>query len=456
MPKACAAFYRHDRRLGGRSNGRRGGRGFAGANFAVDVLLLLVAFITPLAVFGSDESNTASAAAGLRLSEGDILTAANPNLRSISVAGTVQPWADGVVPYIIERTLPEHSIVAIEKAVAHWNEVSSISLEPVTASQISAGEAPDRLRFQTGKGCASWVGRRGGEQEVWVATNCTTGSILHEIGHALGLEHEHTRPDRDNYIIIHWENIKDDKTHNFDVAPTGSRLLGRYDYASIMHYGPKNFSKEGLETITRRFGSAGAIGQRVTPSAGDLAAIDVLYATDLSVIARVYDTDTAQEASVNVTNEHLQGANNIQVSISTGLGTLLPIGSEGWTCEDLTESELTCKLDRLTGGERSELLLRLSDDVDASHIEAQVSSKSPDNNLDNNSNVADIVTASSTSDTPSLGAAAGLLEDPVVVTGVGGGVSAAWLMLILFRLQRFTGAGVNRHARGRIKHFARG
>lgn len=430
MPKACAACHFPGNCSVGRAPART-----SYPVFLVVTFVLLLGFLgAARGASNADAAVNRFVAATANLFEGDILVAHNPYARSISVAGTVQSWTDGIVPYIIDSEMPEQSVTAIEEAVVHWNEVAGISLQPVTANQITDGEAVDRLRFTMGNGCASWVGRRGGEQAVWVAANCTTGSILHEIGHALGLEHEHTRPDRDNYIIIHWDNITDDRIHNFDVAPSGSRLLGRYDYDSIMHYGPNNFSKDGKPTITPRSGSADAIGQRTTPSAGDLSAINVLYATDLSVITRVHENATAREVSVSVANEHRQGAHNIAVNISVDEGVLRPLVNNGWRCNDPVQSQLICELDRLAAGDRTELLLSLSNAVDVGSLEARVSSKSPDINLDNNSNVADFPASASNvpsnaEESPVLGAAVGVQEDPVVLNAAGGSVSIVWLLL---------------------------
>lgn len=73
--------------------------------------------------------------------------------------------------------------------------------------------------------------------------------------HFLGFDHEQNRPDRDQYVIMHWEKIRDDKKWNFQIMTNGEwKSTGHeYDFQSVMHYSSKNFAKDGVgPTMTRR------------------------------------------------------------------------------------------------------------------------------------------------------------------------------------------------------------
>ena len=67
--------------------------------------------------------------------------------------------------------------------------------------------------------CWSYVGmlskgalKAGYKQELSLGNGCEfKGTAIHEIFHALGFEHEHSRPDRDKYIKINFNNISPGK-----------------------------------------------------------------------------------------------------------------------------------------------------------------------------------------------------------------------------------------------------
>ncbi len=42
------------------------------------------------------------------------------------------------------------------------------------------------------------------------------GTVVHELMHAVGFYHEHSRYDRDKYVTVHFGNVKAGRQHNFD------------------------------------------------------------------------------------------------------------------------------------------------------------------------------------------------------------------------------------------------
>lgn len=112
------------------------------------------------------------------------------------------------------------------------------------------------IKKGTNNGCNSYVGRQGGKQEMNLQSpGCMSeGTIMHEMIHALGFDHEQNRPDRDDYVNILWDNIVPEYQFAFNKdSPQEYSTFGvAYNPRSIMHYGNHDFSKNGQPTITSK------------------------------------------------------------------------------------------------------------------------------------------------------------------------------------------------------------
>ena len=140
------------------------------------------------------------------------------------------------------------------------------------------------LLFYDDPRCCSYVGYLNyGRQGISLSNSCMKfPTIVHEIGHAVGFWHEHTRPDRDDYVDVLYENIEDRYLRNFrkiDEAHIDSQGIG-YDYNSIMHYNRGFFAiAGGLDTL-RALDDSIPIGQAVELSEMDIVQTNRLYSAE--------------------------------------------------------------------------------------------------------------------------------------------------------------------------------
>lgn len=131
--------------------------------------------------------------------------------------------------------------------------------------------------------CASYVGmdtsvaKSTDGQFVWIGKSCLErgqGQVQHEIMHALGFYHEHSRPDRDAYVTILLQNVKEGEQYNFQIRNDVNSLGTAYDYKSVMHYDEYELSNVGGKTIDAR---GNAVGQRKKLSFLDKISLWLLY-----------------------------------------------------------------------------------------------------------------------------------------------------------------------------------
>lgn len=184
-------------------------------------------------------------------------------------------WPNAEVPYVIDDQLKDE----------HKNNIL-IAIDQINATvpikwRAKNDNDKDFVHFKyagNGYSCNSFVGRAGGEQPIRMTrSGCGVRILMHEMGHAMGLFHEHNRCDRDQYITIIDENLSSAGRPSFrkDCGRVAQR--GSYDFNSIMHYADKVFSKNGLPVFVRADGTPDGIGERMTYSPGDIFALKDLY-----------------------------------------------------------------------------------------------------------------------------------------------------------------------------------
>ena len=250
---------------------------------------------------------------GMAIYEGDILlgpaSAMSPvpagskrsGRSAVTITGARYRWPNGTMPYVIASNIPNPE--RITKAIHHWNTVMAGTVQMVPRTTES-NYVVFVLSSSAGT-CSSYVGMLGyGSQSISVGGYCSTGNMIHEIGHAWGLWHEHTREDRDQHVIVNWGNISSAQSYNFSQNISNGDDIGGYDYNSVMHYNATAFSVNGLPTL-ETIPAGIPIGQRAALSTGDIAAIHLLYpntvVTDPAPVS-VSITSNPSGASISVDN----------------------------------------------------------------------------------------------------------------------------------------------------------
>ncbi|HOU97035.1 MAG TPA: M12 family metallopeptidase [Bacteroidales bacterium] len=145
--------------------------------------------------------------------QGDIILTSDQINRFLKLKGAgighsqhINLWPNNTVYYSTSGSClnPQYWFLCVylPTAINHWENNTPIRFEKRT----------DELNyidfvFTTDSKSSSKLGMIGGRQEIKLGAGSTVGTIIHEIGHALGLVHETNRPDWDKWIKIDFNNL---------------------------------------------------------------------------------------------------------------------------------------------------------------------------------------------------------------------------------------------------------
>ncbi|CRK97005.1 CLUMA_CG010324, isoform A [Clunio marinus] len=191
--------------------------------------------------------------------------------------GLVSPftrWPKAIVHYALDKSLDQKTSDVV---IAAMNYIQNVSCVRFNVKDIWTWHY---VLIKPGRACTSKVGfRRESPQKIIVdGSLCSKGSIIHELLHCLGFLHMHTANDRDDYIKINWNNIRDDAKLNFKPFTTRvSMFETEYDYDSITHYSSTAFAKDKKHPTIVPKNPAPNMGQRKEMSAGDIIRLNRMY-----------------------------------------------------------------------------------------------------------------------------------------------------------------------------------
>lgn len=199
---------------------------------------------------------------GKNIFQGDMLITdeqLNENLQSRGAVAPRLRWPNNTVYYTLSNSILNNRnlLTRVNNAIREYNTRTNVRWVQASSN------TPSYVNFvhsgRNGSDGSATIGRQSGYKFVSLDGNAPLGTIIHEMGHTIGLFHEHTRRDRDNHLIINWNNIQQGQNHNFqkynlsNIGNDGVDLVP-FDINSVMMYWSNSYSRNGQPTIVLRNG----------------------------------------------------------------------------------------------------------------------------------------------------------------------------------------------------------
>lgn len=216
-----------------------------------------------------------------------------------------QKWPNAELKYKYDNAAAETALKSmVDIAIAHW--LKAAPFFKFTQIPTSDAYTPGTLRIVHTQGAGACWAPIGWckncdltmSLDTW---NCNVNTYVHEFGHALGLQHEHQRPDREQYMHFNCSALADYPKYGTNQSPcpgdpnkccqsatcygwacqfafiTWLDYSGPIDMVSVMMYQEYSFSAGFYPTLLGINGNKVPTWDTPNPSAGDAKRICEIY-----------------------------------------------------------------------------------------------------------------------------------------------------------------------------------
>ncbi|KAL4224538.1 hypothetical protein ACF0H5_015240 [Mactra antiquata] len=223
------------------------------------------------------DSSTSGVTSDVTYDNDDDVTYDNDEQTTMKI---IKLWPNGIIPYLMPDDMYDTEQKGrILSGMKRWEYKTCIKFVPWTDQlQNELGETR-YIKFFSAGSCFSRTGLETFQPQLFgLGKGCLKMfTIIHELGHSIGMVHTMERIDRDLYIDINYDNINEASRRNFDTTLSRDILYNTYntpyDYKSIMHYGVKSWSKNKLPTMVTKDPAY----QHIIGKVNDVSFYDALY-----------------------------------------------------------------------------------------------------------------------------------------------------------------------------------
>lgn len=186
---------------------------------------------------------------GLAIADGDLLLGTTDEvlamqgdgLTSARTANAGRYWPTNTIPYRFGRDWKGDLEVSTDErdaflaAIAEWEKYTPLrfveDMDREASNYILVHDS--KVGFPTR--CLTQIGMRSSATDLWIGGSCRGAWLTEAVGHALGMLHEHQRPDAALFVDVDWSCAPSDLFVEVDHRrPTGSTTGGGpYNFESL-------------------------------------------------------------------------------------------------------------------------------------------------------------------------------------------------------------------------------